>query len=62
MIKLTDLWETREEKPDVVQIIFKDLQNPNVSEILRTWKLKTYTWDGYGIDDLNGGMTINFYC
>jgi hypothetical protein len=62
MIKLTDLWETREVIPEEVQIIFQDLKNPTVNEVMSSWKLKTYTWDGWGIDNLNAGMSINFFC
>ena len=29
---------------------------------MSSWKLRTYTWDGHGIDNLNGGMSINFFC
>lgn len=61
-ITLTDLWETREVKPDAVTIIFKHLMNPAVNEVLNSWKLKTFTYDGWGIDDLNGGLVINFFC
>lgn len=61
-ITLTDLFQTREVKPDAVEIVFQDLRNPTVNEVLSSWRLKTFTWDNYGIDELDAGLGINFFC
>ena len=61
-ITLKNPFETRDVQPDVVEIIFSTLNNPMENEILNSWKIRTYTWDGYAIDTLDDGMKINFYC
>ena len=61
-ITLTNLFETRDVQPDEVEIIFQTLINPMENEILDSWKLRTYTWDNYPIDELDDGLKINFYC
>lgn len=61
-ITLLNLFETKEVKPDQVEIIFQGLKNPTVNEVLDSWKLETFTNDSYAIDKLEAGMKINFFC
>lgn len=61
-ITLTDLFKTKEVKPDQVEIIFQGLANPTINILLDTWKLYTFTYDNYAIDKLEGGLRINFFC
>lgn len=61
-ITLKDLFKTKEVKPDQVDIIFQGLANPMVNIILDSWKLYTFTYDGYAIDKLEAGLKINFFC
>jgi hypothetical protein len=62
MVSLTDLFESKEVMPDIVEIIFQGFSNPNDNIVTDSWKLRTYTWDNYLIDTLDDGLSINFYC
>ena len=55
-ITLKNLFESRDVQPDEVEIIFQTLSNPMENTLLDSWRLKTYTWDGYAIDELDAGL------
>ena len=52
MITFNDLFESKDVKPDQVEILLQGLMNPKVNRKIPSWEIETFTQDGYPIDSL----------
>jgi len=48
--------------PGTISIVFSTLKNPERNIVTDSFVLKTYTHEGYMLDELTEGLVINFFC
>ena len=61
-ITIPNGFDKRDIAPQLVRLTFESLFNPNKHINTKSWKIETFTYDGYAIDYIDEGITINFYC
>ena len=61
-ITISNAFDKRDIAPQLIRITFESLYNPDNHINTKTFKILTFTHDGYGIDYIDSGITINFYC
>ena len=50
------------EKPFSIQFKINNIENPSIPIITSTFAIQTNSYDGYMLDQLSQGLTINFIC
>lgn len=48
--------------PGMLKFAFDQLVNPTENVITDSFKIETYTSDGYALDSVTAGVIVNFYC
>ena len=61
-LTFTNAFQFKQGNPGEMKILIENLKNPVDNVITQSFSLVTSTTDGYGMDELNEDITINFYC
>ena len=61
-LTFTNAFQFKQGNPGEMKILIENLKNPVDNIITKSFSLVTATADGYGMDELNEDITINFYC
>lgn len=61
-IKFTNAMQFANANPGEMRILIENLKNPVVNEITSSFSIQTETYDGFFMDRMDTGITINFYC
>lgn len=61
-IVLTDAVTTKDVAPATIELRIEALFNPGTNLVTDSFEIVTRTYDGYIIDSITEGLTVNFYC
>lgn len=62
IITITNAVTFQKANPGTIRIILSQLKNPPQNIVTSSLKVQTFTANGYLIDDLSTGISINFFC
>jgi hypothetical protein len=61
-ISFTNALEYAETNPGEIRLSIENLKNPSENKVTSSFSIKTETFDGYPMDDILTGISINFFC
>ena len=61
-INITDALTFTRGNPGAVRIVLSKLKNPTENIITSSFKIETFTPDGWVLDEVTTNVTVNFYC
>ena len=61
-INITNAVTYQAGNPGEIRILLSKLKNPVENNITSSFKIETFTSDGWKLDEITENVTINFYC
>jgi hypothetical protein len=61
-ITIKEAFTYQENKPELVRIGIESFVNPDKGAVTGSFKIYTFTFDGYKLDAQERDLTVNFYC
>ena len=61
-LKFTDALKYAQSNPGKIEILIDKLRNPLENIVTSSFKIDSFTYDGYEIDSLTSDVTVNFFC
>jgi len=59
---ISDAVTNQEIAPNNITFSVDSLSNPSVRKLTSSFKIETFTSDGYAIDKITSNLEINFFC